>query len=107
MKNFKQIAFGLLLGAMVVGFSAFTNSSKKLKSTPYEFYNISGAIGSTNPSNFIYEGGDDSQCQPGTSTECTAEWNVNNPPSNGDKPSTVGSPRRVTGSGELGVYPGN
>jgi hypothetical protein len=26
MKNFKQIAFGLLVGAMAIGFSAFTNA---------------------------------------------------------------------------------
>jgi len=29
MKNFKQIAFGLILGAMVIGFSAFTNAKTK------------------------------------------------------------------------------
>jgi hypothetical protein len=28
MKNFKQIAFGLLVGALAIGFSAFTNAKK-------------------------------------------------------------------------------
>jgi len=27
MKNFKQVAFGLLVGAMAIGFSAFTNAT--------------------------------------------------------------------------------
>ena len=28
MKNFKQIAFGLLVGALAIGFSSFTNAKK-------------------------------------------------------------------------------
>jgi hypothetical protein len=28
MKNFKQIAFGLIVGALAIGFSAFTNAKK-------------------------------------------------------------------------------
>jgi hypothetical protein len=31
MKNFKQIAFGLLVGTMALGFSAFTNAPQKAK----------------------------------------------------------------------------
>ncbi|MFI5161235.1 MAG: hypothetical protein ACHQHN_08150 [Sphingobacteriales bacterium] len=36
MKNFKQIALGLLVGAMAIGFSAFTGA-KKLTSNFYEY----------------------------------------------------------------------
>jgi hypothetical protein len=38
MKNFKQIAFGLIIGAMAIGFSAFTNA-KQTKFAGTLFYN--------------------------------------------------------------------
>ena len=38
MKNFKQIAFGLMVGAMAIGFSAFTNA-RPAKLAGSLFYN--------------------------------------------------------------------
>jgi hypothetical protein len=38
MKNFKQIAFGLLVGALAIGFSAFTNASKSVKASKFTTY---------------------------------------------------------------------
>ncbi|MEO7213904.1 hypothetical protein ABIB62_004557 [Mucilaginibacter sp. UYP25] len=38
MKNFKQIAFGLLVGAMAIGFSAFT-TAKSAKFAGAYYYN--------------------------------------------------------------------
>ncbi|MEB0261821.1 hypothetical protein [Mucilaginibacter sp. 10I4] len=35
MKNLKQIALGLLVGAMAIGFSAFANANHKLLNTYY------------------------------------------------------------------------
>jgi len=35
MKNFKQITLGLILGAMVIGFSAFTNAPKRATGDVY------------------------------------------------------------------------
>lgn len=36
MKNLKQVAFGLLLGAMAIGFSAFTTAKKIAAVTYYQ-----------------------------------------------------------------------
>jgi hypothetical protein len=36
MKNFKQIAFGLLVGTLAIGFSAFTNA-KRVNSDFYQY----------------------------------------------------------------------
>ncbi|MBB6108719.1 hypothetical protein SAMN05421821_10246 [Mucilaginibacter lappiensis] len=46
MKNFKQVAFGLILGAMVFSFSAFTNSaSSKVNKSKFTktFYGLNQA----------------------------------------------------------------
>jgi len=44
MKNFKKIAFGLLVGALAIGFSAFTNIKKQTDTT----WHISSINGSGN-----------------------------------------------------------
>lgn len=60
MKNFKQIAFGLILGAMVVGFSAFTSAKSKSPrlTTVYYGLNEAGTIytrSSSDPSGNCHE----------------------------------------------------
>jgi hypothetical protein len=44
MKNFKQIAFGLLVGALAIGFSAFTSTTKAkhTKASGLYWFSISG-----------------------------------------------------------------
>lgn len=92
MKNFKQIAFGLLVGAMAIDFSAFTSGPEKLAAGQFRFYNISGVPGDQTASNFVYRGGTDALCDANLSTECSAVWTVDNTPSTGQSPDDAGSP---------------
>ncbi|MES2274980.1 MAG: hypothetical protein V4592_03080 [Bacteroidota bacterium] len=56
MKNFKQIAFGLIVGALAIGFSAFTNAKPSKAKFATTFYSLNQAgttytnAGTTDPS---------------------------------------------------------
>ncbi len=109
MKNFKQIAFGLLLSALVIGFSAFTNAPQKIRKNDqanYRFYNRSGAIGNQSASNFVYDGGMENLCSTNPNAECTAVWTTSNTPSIGQSPTDAGSPSYV-GDTSVGEYSGD
>ena len=54
MKNFKKIALGLLVGAMAISFSAFTNAHKTTLSSTHRYYSITGTLNDTNPADFVY-----------------------------------------------------
>lgn len=110
MKNFKQIAMGLLVGAMAIGFSSFTNASNSKghsQSTTARYYNKFGTIGDQTPGDFIYRDGGEDLCNSSTTKECTAEWTTTNAPSVNQSPSDAGSPSYVSGSSQLGVYNGH
>ncbi|RKR82868.1 hypothetical protein BDD43_3059 [Mucilaginibacter gracilis] len=114
MKNFKQIAFGLLVGAMALGFSAFTSASKNaIKVTKdakgrllftASYYNKTGIAGDSNAADFVYRNTAGPSCASNPSDECTAEWTTSNAPVNNAAPS--GSPSR-TGSATTGDYNGH
>jgi hypothetical protein len=104
MKNFKQIALGLMVGAMAIGFSAFTSANNssikfnkdengKLISVTAAYYNISGDPTSVNPANFIFrDATTPAACSTLSSKECTAQWTTSNMPHNNQSPADAGSP---------------
>jgi hypothetical protein len=120
MKNFKQIALGLMVGAMAIGFSAFTtanNSNIKIKrnakgqiiNVTASYYRIpADASTSTdlNASHYEYEDGPLSGCNAGSDI-CSSQWTTTNAPSAGESPSSAGSPSFVTNNSATGVYNGD
>ena len=116
MKNFKKIAFGLLVGAMAIGFSAFTSASTntakvtrdakgKIISVTTYFYNKDGNASDKSASNFVYSDGAGAGCN-SSSNECQAEWTTTNMPTNGQSPTAAGSPHYVGNGIETGLYNG-
>lgn len=118
MKNFKKIAFGLLVGSMAIGFSAFTNAhsnafkfNKNAKgevvSVTASYYNISGDKTSTDPDNFIFrDGTTPANCTTLSNKECSAQWTTSSMPHNNQSPSDAGSPT-LAARGTVGlVYNG-
>ena len=119
MKNFKQIAFGLLIGTLAIGFSAFTSAYKnsitikkdangKIISATTYFYNLDGNSADQTASNFVYK---DPAVDPNagcnsSSNECQAQWMTTNPPTNGQTPTAAGSPHYVGNGIETGKYNG-
>jgi len=65
MKNFKKIAFGLLVGAMAIGFSSFTNASKKAAGDVY--------AETSNGQYTLINGYNPANCQNTTSNVCAYE----------------------------------
>ncbi|GAB2971986.1 hypothetical protein GCM10027049_02020 [Mucilaginibacter puniceus] len=104
MKNFKKIAFGLMVGALAIGFSAFTTANNssvkynkdangKIVSVSASYYNISGDPTSTDPDNFIFRDGTTAAgCSSVTGKECKATWTTSNTPHNNQSPTDAGSP---------------
>lgn len=119
MKNFKQVAFGLIVGAMAIGFSAFTsahnsgmkihrNAKGQIISVTSSFYNIDGNPANQVASNFVYRDGTTSaDCRSAASTkECKADWTTDNMPSNGQSPTAAGSPSYLGNGTESAIYNG-
>jgi hypothetical protein len=115
MKNFKKIALGLLVGAMAISFSAFTNAnSHSLKTsknskgqTTYMEYYYRALPGGhdTNPADYIYSTNPGNGCNSKSGDVCQAEFTTTNPPVDGSAPS--GSPSYDTGSDVSGDWNGN
>ena len=116
MKNFKQIAFGLLVGAIAISFSAFINANKsnivkinkdangKITSVTSFFYNKSGVSTDHNASNFVYRDATTPASCNSSSNECQAEWSTPSMPTNGETPPAGSS---YVGNGiETGLYNG-
>jgi hypothetical protein len=106
MNKIQKMIMSFAAVAMIVGFSAFKLSEKKLAPGQFRFYNISGAIGNTNPANFVYQDNTSAQCTEDLERECSALWTVDLPgstttPSPGDKPNSFASPV-YNGSTDLG-----
>jgi hypothetical protein len=109
MKNLKKITLALMVGALAIGFSSFTYSKHSKhagKSDPVTnlFYNNrSDHAASTNPADFIYVDGNDDLCDPSLTLQCVVAWQTDSQPSNGDKPSTLGTPT-YEGQEETGIF---
>lgn len=121
MKNFKKIAFGLLVGALALGFSAFTtahnssmkitrNAKGKITSVTATYYRLP-AFASTSTdmtaSHYVYSDGARAGCNSGTSDICESQWTTTNAPVDGQSPSDAGSPSFVTDNPQKGIYNGN
>lgn len=84
MKNFKQIAFGLVVGALALGFSAFTNAKSKFVTDWYT--PISSTLSPSSPaaqsfSNYNSTPLDQNPTCIGTEVVCAARFPVTtNPP---------------------------
>ena len=76
MKNFKKIAFGFVVGAIAIGFSAFTNAKKHFAAGDYAFYNTSGVIHDSNPANYVFRSASSSASCLSQGTVCQETWNI-------------------------------
>ena len=117
MKNFKQIALGLLVAALATGFSAFTNAShssiKMVKNAKGQLsvsasYFRQPGFASTSPDNdpshYVFSASGNCDAN---SNICKSTWITDNAPVNkGDSPAALGNPERVSDSGN-GTYDGN
>ncbi|WP_295769300.1 hypothetical protein [uncultured Mucilaginibacter sp.] len=119
MKNFKQIALGLLVGAMAIGFSSFTNAPKsaykvsklpngKLVVTADYFRKVANAGSSvdSDPSHYIFRDNTTAaQCLDNPDNICSVTWQTDSAPSNNDEPASLGSPS-LQGTAAFGDYNG-
>jgi hypothetical protein len=104
MKNFKKIAFGLIVGVMAIGFSAFTTKSSKLAPGDFRFYSINGTSNTT-ASNYRFRS-NPNLCS-ASSLVCSEVWNIGaDTPSDGDLASDFATHTKV-GSAVQGDYTGN
>jgi len=120
MKKFKQVAFGLMVGALAISFSAFKtshNSSMKINrdakgriiSVTTSYYRIpADASTSTdlNANHYEYEDGARSACAGSSNNICTSNWTTSSAPSVGQSPSDAGSPSFASDNSDKGVYNG-
>lgn len=119
MKNFKQIAFGLLVGALALGFSAFTSAPKshvkvtKLANGKFsvtaDYYRkaaFASAVTDTDPTHYIYRDASTSADCNSNDFICKASWDTSNMPTNGQTPAQAGSPTNENDLGDLGIYNG-
>ena len=121
MKNFKKIAFGLLVGAMAISFSAFTtahntgmkvtrNANGKIISVTANYFRLpADASTSTdmNASHYVYSDGARAGCTSGTNDICQSQWSTTNAPVDGQSPNDAGSPAFVSDNAQKGIYNGN
>jgi hypothetical protein len=106
MKNFKKIALGLIVGALAIGFSSFTNAKKSLvshKGTTFTatYYSTSGTPGDATASHYVYIDDESDLCDVNTQKECTGSWQTTSAPVVNDPP--TGSPV-YEGEIHSGVY---
>lgn len=75
MKNFKTIALGLIVGAMAIGFSSFTNAHKVNKKglSDYQFFRkLTAPAHSTANADYVYRPA--GACLANTGTDCDANF---------------------------------
>jgi len=120
MKNFKQVAFGLMVGALAISFSAFTtahNSGMKINrnakgqiinvtNSYYRLPAFASASTDLNPDHYEYQNGPLSGCN-SSSDICHSQWTTTNAPSVGESPSGAGSPAFVSDDSAQGIYNGD
>lgn len=102
MKNLKQIALGLIAGAMVIGFSSFVNGPIKSKKgfTTYVFTHPVHSNSDTR-ADYIYSS-DPNGCAQSSVNICTAEWSQSTAPADGQQPAP--SATELAGSQVKGNY---
>ena len=121
MKNFKQITFGLLVGALALGFSAFTtahnntmkitrNAKGKIISVTASYFRLPpDASTSTdmNASHYVYSDGTRAGCTSGPSNICDSHWRPHPTQVDDPSPNDAGSPSFVSDNPQKGIYNGN
>lgn len=120
MKNFKQIAFGLMVGALAIGFSAFTTKNSagmkirrdangKVLSVVASYYRLpafASNVSDTDPSHYKFSTSPRAGCN-AASDICSTEWQTDNAPTNGQSPVAAGSPVFSSDDAGQGIYNGN
>ena len=120
MKNFKQIALGLAVGAMAIGFSAFTNANNsnlkynrnakgEVVSVTASYYRKPAAASTSTdltPADYVFSSGAHANCTSGTSNICSSQWTTAVAPTNGQTPVDAGSPNFVSNNPLQGIYNG-
>jgi len=115
MKNFKQIAFGVLVCALAISFSAFNNANghspkigknSKGQTTYTEYYYRATAGGHDETAgDYIYSTNPGNGCNSKSGDVCKAQFTTTNPPVNNEAPS--GTPSYVLNSDVSGDWNGN
>lgn len=85
MKNFKQLALGLLVGAMAIGFSSFTAQKSHVKKDDDSYSFVHVAHSTTNGRLDYKFRGTQAGCVE-SSNNCTSDWTQSSAPSEGDSP---------------------
>ncbi|MDT3401052.1 hypothetical protein [Mucilaginibacter terrae] len=119
MKNFKQIALGLLVGTMAIGFSSFTNSKNtsvihkdvdgKIISVTSKYFRLPAFASNTqdtDPSHYVFSNALDADCNTGTNNICSSQWTTDVAPTNGQSPDDVGTPMLSSDNSQRGIYNG-
>jgi hypothetical protein len=120
MKNFKQIAFGLVVGALALGFSAFTNAHRsgmvvkrdangKVVSVTATYFRLPGNASTSTDmtaSHYVFSDGALADCNPGTNDICKSNWATTIAPVDGQSPVDAGSPSFVSNETQKGIYNG-
>jgi hypothetical protein len=118
MKNFKKIAFGLMVGALALGFSAFTTAHKsnmvvkrdangKVLSVTATYFRLpANASTSTDmtASHYVFSDGALADCTTGTNNICKSDWSTSAAPVDGQSPANAGSPSFVSDQSQKGIY---
>jgi hypothetical protein len=88
MKNVKQIALGLMVGAMAIGFSSFTNSKPVHKKGQFANYVFVHPAANANDAKaqYIYDSTPGSCTN--SSNSCKATWSQSAIPAEGDNPAS-------------------
>lgn len=97
MKNFKQIAFGLLVGALALSFSAFTTAKR---ADTYSFVHVANTTSNLR-TDYIFRA-NQAGCNEGSAI-CKADWTQASAPAEGSNPALTA----VQGDIENGDYQGN
>jgi len=102
MQNFKQVTLGLIVGAMVIGFSSFVNGPAKSKKG-FSTYLFTHPVHNNSDTrlDYTYES-DPNGCNSSRIDICTAEWSQSTAPTDGQQPSVTAT--EVAGSQVLGNY---
>jgi hypothetical protein len=104
MKNFKRIALGLMVGAMAIGFSAFTPVHKATSTTARYYNQRADHNPSTSAADFVFIDNDVDLCSSSLTKQCSAQWSTTNAPTEGQTPVDAGSPSLVSGSSTQGIF---
>ncbi|MBB6131717.1 hypothetical protein [Mucilaginibacter lappiensis] len=100
MRNFKQVALGLIAGALAIGFSAFTNPSSNNRLTTYTFAHPAKST-SNNRTDFVYRS-NLAGCS-SSANICTGDWSQTAAPAEGANPAINATPVTVNSGNYTGM----